>query len=400
MCPGFATTGPPATLNCSVEDVFGFDPVNDRIEVVIELLGVPDEGGSGAGAAVEAELDGTATNNTLDAAELVSASAFTLPVPANVFDPPGYPTATISGRNGFNDVDFFAFDARAGSAYFDIDNLPFTFDSWLFLFDDTETLFGLVDVSFPPDPGSESGSDPFLGVIELPYDGTYYVAITRAGNLPLAISGSLSSLIRPDGYQGGLLLTGNVPGADFSFNGVQGSNTYTLHISVEDPGQRDPFLGAEGDAFTANSGDDCEPETELARVVSPLPEGTGTARLSFPASAVEGSSFSICLIGADTSFAQERDLNLVVSVAFSSIYLLDSPPVEIPFSITPACFGDLNRDKIINNLDARMFRFCFPCSGPGCDPQCDSNLDGVVNNVDALAFRDVYGSTCLDQSPE
>jgi len=48
----------------------------------------------------ELEADGTATNNSTASAETVPAAAFTTPVPGNVFDPPGYPTASVQARGG------------------------------------------------------------------------------------------------------------------------------------------------------------------------------------------------------------------------------------------------------------------------------------------------------------
>ncbi|HTK91327.1 MAG TPA: hypothetical protein VL948_13855 [Verrucomicrobiae bacterium] len=55
----------------------------------------------------ELEADGTAVNNSAATAQTIPTSAFTLPVPSTVFDPPGFPTATLFGRGGGSDVDLY-----------------------------------------------------------------------------------------------------------------------------------------------------------------------------------------------------------------------------------------------------------------------------------------------------
>ena len=174
-------------------------------------------------------------NGTLASAQVLPSSAFSLPVPGTVFDPPGYPTATISGNvSGANDVDFFGFTVSGASlAYFDIDNDPFTFDSIVSLFDSVGTLIGLDDDSFPADPGSASGGDAFLGVISLPVAGTYYVAVSGFANFPSAVgSGVPTALFRPDGAPGGVSVAGATAG-DSSFIGGSAAGPYTLHMSVQ-----------------------------------------------------------------------------------------------------------------------------------------------------------------------
>ena len=56
---------------------------------------------------IEFELDGTASNNSFATAQTIPTSAFTLPVPPTVFDPPGDPTAALTGFGGGSDVDIF-----------------------------------------------------------------------------------------------------------------------------------------------------------------------------------------------------------------------------------------------------------------------------------------------------
>lgn len=168
-------------------------------------------------------------------AQIILASAFTLPVPATVFNPPGFSTATINGRGSDLDVDFYRFDTFAPSlAYFDIDNVN-TFDTFLALFNGAGTLLGYGDDS-PLDPGSTLDLDSFLGVISLPAAGTYYVAVSPFGNFPSAISscGPTLALTRPDGQYGGSTCPAATPGdASFDWNGDEGDQPYTLHLSIQ-----------------------------------------------------------------------------------------------------------------------------------------------------------------------
>ena len=62
----------------------------------------------------EIEADGTAANNTLSVAQGIAPSAFTLPVPAGVFSPPGYATATVQGSGGFRTLTSFVSSHPAG----------------------------------------------------------------------------------------------------------------------------------------------------------------------------------------------------------------------------------------------------------------------------------------------
>jgi len=194
---------------------------------------------------VEAEAIGAATNNTLGSAQAIPGAAFTLPPPPGVFNPPGFPTATIMGHGGGGDVDFFSFStALGGSVYFDIDNAVFTFDPILSLFDGDGTLIAFDDDSFPADAlpeneGSESPLDSFLGVFNLPGPGTYYIAVSTFNNFAdvTFVSGNtFSELTRPDGEFGGEAVIGAPEGiSTFGTNGVDMGAAYRLHISLERP---------------------------------------------------------------------------------------------------------------------------------------------------------------------
>jgi len=198
---------------------------------LLALLGL----GSPALAApvVEAEADGTAVNNTLGTAQAIPSSAFTTPVPATVFNPPGFPTATISGAGGETDVDFYSFTATGGSLLLDIDNAPFTFDTIVSLFNSAGTLIALDDDADPADPGSADSRDSFVGTFTLPGPGTYYVAVSQFANFPTGFDCGGVPLTRPDGEFGGLSLTGCAVGdATFPNSGLQEGADYTLHISL------------------------------------------------------------------------------------------------------------------------------------------------------------------------
>lgn len=189
---------------------------------------------------LEAELDGTAVNNNIGSAQLIPGAAFTQPVPSTVFDPPGYPTATVLGAGGDNDVDFFAFAATGPKVYFDIDNDPSTFDTILSLFDSTGTLLAYGDDSFPADPGSALETDSFLGVYDLPGPGTYFIAVSQFDNYATATftATSVTSLVRPDGVidpSNNLAVEGVTIGdASFVRDGAQIGPDYTLHISLQE----------------------------------------------------------------------------------------------------------------------------------------------------------------------
>ncbi|WP_435015982.1 PPC domain-containing protein [Tundrisphaera sp. TA3] len=187
---------------------------------------------------VENEANGASTNNTLATAQAISADAFTLPTPANVFNPPGYATATITGRGGSGDVDFYSFVATtAGQLLIDIDNNPFTFDTNLALFNSVGTLLAFGEDSNPADPGSQVGLDAFIGTYTLTSPGTYYIAVSSGGNNPTALANAqFTTLFRPDGSPGGSSLTSVPVGVStYVNNNPQPSNSaaYTMQISFQ-----------------------------------------------------------------------------------------------------------------------------------------------------------------------
>ena len=202
---------------------------------IVALLGLSSP--ALASVVAEGEADGAAVNNTLGTAQAIPSSAFTTPVPTTVFDPPGFPTATITGAGGSADVDFYSFTAAGGSILLDIDDDPFTFDTMLALFSSTGTLLAFDDDSGPADPGSIETLDSFIGTFTLPGPGTYFVAVTQFANFPTAFDCSSStSLSRPDGEFGGTSRTGCTPGdATFEDSGPQSGLGYTLHISLSSP---------------------------------------------------------------------------------------------------------------------------------------------------------------------
>jgi hypothetical protein len=179
----------------------------------------------------ELEVNGSATNNTLSSAQVISGSSFTTNTNPNVFG--SLPTVSIQGKGGNGDVDFFSFVTRGGKTYFDIDGALAAFDTILSLFNSKGKLIAFGDDSVPPDPGSASDKDAFLGSIDLPPD-TYYIAVSDFGNFPNALSSGtgFSDLFRPDGAIGGTAITGATTGdTTFGTSGTQGGQLYTLHIS-------------------------------------------------------------------------------------------------------------------------------------------------------------------------
>ena len=87
-------------------------------------------------------------------------------------------------------------------------------------------------------------------------------------------------------------------------------------------------------------------------------------------------------------------LTIDSALEFSSLLLNQPPSVASTFTLQARCFGDFNGDTFVNNADVQVLLGCFPCAGPGCDPQCDANFDGNVNNLDLLAFRQTFGQVC------
>jgi len=165
---------------------------------------------------------------------------FTTPSPGTVFGAPAGYTATVqSSLHHNNDVDWFSFTGAAGqSAFFDVDNDPYTVDTILSLFDAAGTLLAFHDDSFPEDPGTEFGFDAFLGTYLLPTDGTYYLAVSGYGRFPTASSfpDPFTPLLRPDGvFFGGYALDA-APVGDDSFTGSSTEiGGYTVHLTLDSP---------------------------------------------------------------------------------------------------------------------------------------------------------------------
>ncbi len=183
----------------------------------------------------ENELDSASSNNTLASAQAIGLASFTNAADSNIFGT--LPTASVRGRGGMFDVDFYRFNAPPGMAYFDIDGG--TGDTYLALFDSDGTILGASDDSFPADSGSASDLDAFLGQIMIPKAGVYYIAVSAAGNTPgAAFSGADPiELFRPDGVFGGHAFTGADFGdSSYLASGTQDGDGYTLHITVPAPG--------------------------------------------------------------------------------------------------------------------------------------------------------------------
>jgi hypothetical protein len=202
----------------------------------------------------EAELAADHTNNTIATAESISAGSFTLPVPSTVFNPPGWQTATIEGKGGGNDVDFYAFTTTtSGDALFDVDNAAYPqasrfTDSRLTLFNtEVDPISHLIVHraiaecldSSPADSGSASSWDPFLGTISNLSAGTYYIAVSADGNYAKKVTATaVTRYYRPDDQptarrEGGYSVTANL-GDDFSGGNTSAGTglSYTLHISL------------------------------------------------------------------------------------------------------------------------------------------------------------------------
>lgn len=184
----------------------------------------------------ELESSGQAINNTRSTAQSIAPSAFVVNASPTVFG--SLPTASITGRSGMFDVDFFRFQAPAGIAYFDIDGASSGFDSYLALFDNTGTLLADNDDSFPADAGSASDLDAFLGQISLA-GGTYFLAVAASPNAANATFTGLDpiELFRPDAIFGGFAFPSATSGYDtFAMSGPQSGAQdgfdYTLSITV------------------------------------------------------------------------------------------------------------------------------------------------------------------------
>jgi hypothetical protein len=186
-----------------------------------------------AGDVNELENNGFASNNSRASAQNIAAASFTANNSPNVFGT--LPTASVRGRLGGDDVDFFSFSTAGGLAYFSTTNTS-NVDTYIALFRSDGTLLGDND-----DAQHLGGSpfDSFLGSFNLGA-GSYFIAITSGKNSANAsFSGSIfNELMRPDSGFGGFAFGDATLGDDsFARSGVQiGDGEYTLNITIPSPG--------------------------------------------------------------------------------------------------------------------------------------------------------------------
>lgn len=169
---------------------------------------------------MELEANGTASNNSLATAQTIPTSAFTLPVPATVFDPPGFPTASLTGAGGGPDVDIFRISGH-GQLILDIDNegIP-GLDTVLFLWNGSGVTLAVDDDFSPLDAGSITSHDSLI-FFTLSHPGVYFVGVSRFANTTDC----------------GLELSCDFVNRFFE-NGPQpdeGTQAYLLHLSLEHP---------------------------------------------------------------------------------------------------------------------------------------------------------------------
>lgn len=173
---------------------------------------------------IELEADGTASNNSLAAAQTIPTSAFTLPVPATVFDPPGFRTASLFGRGGGPDVDVFRISGH-GTLLLDIDNdvISSSLDTTLFVWNSSGVALAVNDDFSPLDDGTIHVHDSLI-LLDLPGPGIYFVGITRFFNTTdCAFTGPACS------FDGAFVANGPQPADDPNGGG------YLLHLSLEHP---------------------------------------------------------------------------------------------------------------------------------------------------------------------
>ncbi len=214
---------------------------NMRGLVIASMLPV---GAALASPVIETEVNGQAANNSRATAQLLPSLAFTINADPNVFG--NRSTVSVSGNTSRNDVDFYRFDTTGGPAYFDIDGTS-GLDTYLALFDSSGTIVGDNDDSSAADPGSSTGLDAFLGVINIG-PGTHYIAVASGGNSAAAsFSGSMfTELFRPDGGFGGFAFLDADAGIDsFLRSDAQtAGQAYTLNITIPAPSTALAAIGA------------------------------------------------------------------------------------------------------------------------------------------------------------
>jgi hypothetical protein len=183
----------------------------------------------------EFELDGTASNNSPATAQLIPTSAFTLPVPETVFDPPGFRTATLTGIAGGPDVDVFRISGH-GRLLLDVDQAinGSSLDTVLFLWNSSGVALRTNDDAsineFPDgvpnaDLGSNHTHDSRI-FITLPKPDVYFVGITRYFNtVDDCLGGTGPSCDFPNGF----FENGPQPIEDIT------RGDYLLHLSLEHP---------------------------------------------------------------------------------------------------------------------------------------------------------------------
>lgn len=181
-------------------------------------------------------------NDTFASPQSISSNIFTIGANPELQDDT-LPTATITGdiaAGNQNDVDFYCFNALAGSPLFlDIDYGEAqgdSVDTELSLFNSAGTLLAQNDDTSPITVGGTGTTDEFdafIGEFTIPSTGRYCVAVTSYSNQPNTlgngtISGTNLSL-------GGRSFTGATIG-DSTFDNTGGSTgDYTLHISTRVP---------------------------------------------------------------------------------------------------------------------------------------------------------------------
>jgi hypothetical protein len=181
---------------------------------------------------LETESNGAAANNSTSTAQAIPGTS--LP-------------ATIQGKLGGDDVDFYSFqNTFAGSLLFlDVDNDPATFDSIIAVFNAAGTLIGYGDDTAALDAGSASTIDALLAPLVLSQVGTYFIAISEFPNYPKAALLATETALG----LGGRAVTGATAGlSDFDFNGPQPTNSlaYRLQATVVTPEPATFLLGGLG----------------------------------------------------------------------------------------------------------------------------------------------------------
>jgi hypothetical protein len=169
----------------------------------------------------ELETAGNASNNSAATAQSIPTSAFTLPVPPTVFNPPGFPTASLFGRAGGPDVDIYRISG-SGRVILDVDNevISSDFDTVLFLFNSSGASL-VIDDDAPLDPGSEHTHDARIDFI-LPAPGIYFVGVTGFFNTNCEQAGPACSITTS------FISNGPQPADD-------AAGEYLLHVSLEQP---------------------------------------------------------------------------------------------------------------------------------------------------------------------